>query len=112
MLRKQIFLLLFLYLNAALVSGQSVADSSLLPETDINLRIVNLNPYFSLHVDSMLSYQLAINKDEKKYYWFLKNSPVGLKINKDNGLMTFKADKSFFLSGSFFPMHPLPLPVT
>jgi hypothetical protein len=99
MLRKQIVLLLFLYSNAALVSGQSVADSSLLPETDINLRIVNLNPYFSLHVDSMLSYQLAINKDEKKYYWFLKNSPVGLKINKDNGLMTFKADKSFFLSG-------------
>ena len=71
MLRKQIVLLLFLYSNAALVSGQSVADSSLLPETDIDLRIVNLNPYFSLHVDSMLSYQLAINKDEKKYYWFL-----------------------------------------
>lgn len=68
MLRKQIVLLLFLYSNSALVSGQSVADSTLLPETDITLRIVNLNPYFSLHVDSMLSYQLAINKDEKKYY--------------------------------------------
>lgn len=66
---------------------------------DTTLRIINLNPYFTLHVDSMLSYQLQINKDETRYYWYLKNSPVGLKINKDNGLLTFKADKSFFLSG-------------
>lgn len=66
---------------------------------DTSLRITNLNPFFSLHVDSMLSYQLSINKDEKNYYWYLKNSPVGLKINKDNGLLTFKAEKSYFLSG-------------
>lgn len=65
---------------------------------DTPLRITNLNPYFTLQVDSVLSYQLMINKDEKKYYWFLRNSPVGMKINKD-GLLTFKADKSFFLSG-------------
>jgi hypothetical protein len=63
------------------------------------LRIKNLNPYFSLHVDSTLRYPLIINKDIAKYYWFLKNSPVGLKINKDNGELTFKAEKSFFLSG-------------
>ena len=29
----------------------------------------------------------------------LKNAPVGLKINKDNGLLTFKVEKSYFLSG-------------
>jgi hypothetical protein len=67
--------------------------------TDTVLRITNLNPYFTVQVDSTLSYKLSINKDESKYYWFLRNAPVGLRINKDNGLLTFKADKSFFLSG-------------
>jgi len=28
-----------------------------------------------------------------------ENPPVGLKIDKDNGLLHFKADKAFFLSG-------------
>ncbi|MFT3934306.1 MAG: hypothetical protein QM726_11860 [Chitinophagaceae bacterium] len=63
------------------------------------LRITNLNPYFTIHSDSTLSYNLEINKDESKYYWFLRNSPVGLRINKDDGVLTFKAEKSFFLSG-------------
>ena len=66
---------------------------------DLVLRIKNLNPYFNLHVDSTLNYNLEINKDESKYYWYLRNSPVGLRINKDNGLLTFKAEKSYFLSG-------------
>lgn len=66
--------------------------------TDTPLRITNLNPYFTLQVDSILSYQLAINKEQRKYYWYLRNSPVGMKINKDNGLLTFKADRNFFLS--------------
>jgi hypothetical protein len=70
------------------------ADSSYVP-----LRITNLNPYFTIHSDSTLTYNLEINKDETKYYWFLRNSPVGLRINKDDGLLTFKAEKSFFLSG-------------
>ncbi len=65
---------------------------------DTPLRITNLNPYFSVQVDSTLSYQLLINKDESKYYWLLRNSPLGMKIGKD-GLLTFKAEKSFFLSG-------------
>lgn len=65
---------------------------------DTPLRVINLNPFFTLQVDSTLSYQLLINKDEKKYYWFLRNSPVGMKITKD-GLLTFKAERSFFLSG-------------
>ena len=68
-------------------------------QVDSTLRIKNLNPYFTLHVDSTLKYQYEINKEQEKYYWFLKNSPVGLKINKDNGSLTFKAEKSFFLSG-------------
>jgi hypothetical protein len=66
---------------------------------EIPLRIKNLNPYFTLHVDSTLIYNLEINKDESNYYWYLRNSPVGLRINKDNGQLTFKADKSLFLSG-------------
>ena len=70
------------------------ADSAAQP-----LRITNLNPYFTIHSDSTLSYNLEINKDQSKYYWFLRNSPVGLRINKDDGVLTFKAEKSFFLSG-------------
>lgn len=66
---------------------------------DSLLRITNLNPYITLHVDSTLSYKLDINKDPKSYYWFLRNAPVGLKINKDEGVLSFKAEKSFFLSG-------------
>lgn len=77
-------------------------DSVMVARTDSSmtvLRIKNLNPYFSLHVDSTLSYKLEINKEESKYYWYLRNSPVGLRINKDNGTLTFKAEKSYFLSG-------------
>ncbi|MGZ3951747.1 MAG: hypothetical protein ACXVBZ_10145, partial [Flavisolibacter sp.] len=33
------------------------------------------------------------------YFWYLKNAPVGLRINKENGMVSFKADKSYFLSG-------------
>ncbi|WP_431216049.1 hypothetical protein ACQ86N_16220 [Puia sp. P3] len=66
--------------------------------TDTTLRIRNLNPYFTLHVDSTLSYQLEINKDASRYFFFIRNAPVGLKI-KENGLLTFKADKAYFLSG-------------
>jgi hypothetical protein len=69
------------------------------PNADSILRIVNLNPYFTLHVDSSLSYQLQINKNPDEYFWYLKNSPIGLRINKDNGFLSFKADKAYFLSG-------------
>jgi hypothetical protein len=67
-------------------------------DEDSTLRIRNLNPYFTLHVDSTLSYQLEINRDPSKYFFFMKNAPVGIKI-KENGLLNFKADKSYFLSG-------------
>ncbi|HXB44802.1 MAG TPA: hypothetical protein VNV85_12115 [Puia sp.] len=75
------------------------ASDTLNKNEDSSLRIRNLNPYFTLHVDSTLNYHLEINKDPSHYFWFLKNSPVGLKINKDNGLLTFRAEKSYFLSG-------------
>jgi hypothetical protein len=65
---------------------------------DSLLRIRNLNPYFTLHVDSTLSYQLELNRDPGKYFFFMKNAPVGMKI-RENGLLTFRADKSYFLSG-------------
>jgi hypothetical protein len=80
---------------------QVLSDTSITPikPADSVLRIKNLNPYFTIHVDSTLKYQLEINQNLNDYYWFLKNSPVGLKINKDNGMLTFKAEKSYFLSG-------------
>jgi hypothetical protein len=88
------------------VSVSSYAQQDTVPHpitspdsANIPLRITNLNPYFTIHSDSTLTYNLEINKDETKYYWFLRNSPVGLRINKDDGLLTFKAEKSFFLSG-------------
>ncbi|HRP30660.1 MAG TPA: hypothetical protein PKV73_02170 [Agriterribacter sp.] len=71
-----------------------------IPQEDTVLRIRNLNPYITLHVDSTLQYKLDINRDQSKYYWFLKNSPVGLKIDRNSGLLTFKAEKAFFLSGT------------
>lgn len=89
---------LFLLLSS---KAQDIPDSvhAIPPAVDTTLRIRNLNPYFTLHVDSSLSYKLEINKEITNYYWYLKNSPVGLRINKDNGLLTFKADKAYFLSG-------------
>ena len=107
MMRRPMVLILAICLFAKFGNAQTAIasttanDSSVVAASaiDTTLRITNINPYFSLHVDSVLSYQLAINKDQKNYYWYLKNAPVGLKINKDNGLLTFKAEKSFFLSG-------------
>ena len=70
-----------------------------IPAADTEVRIINLNSFITLHVDSSLNYKLDINKNQQGYYWFLRNAPVGLKINKDDGLLSFKADKSYFLSG-------------
>jgi hypothetical protein len=92
-------------LSIVLLSHQTIAQvNDTIPFAqaalaDTSLRITNLNPFFTLQVDSILSYKLSINKDESNYYWFLRNSPVGLRINKDNGMLNFKADKSYFLSG-------------
>ena len=64
-----------------------------------SLRILDLNPYFTIHVDSTFNYKLQINRNPRDYFWYLKNAPVGLRINKEDGLVSFKADKSYFLSG-------------
>jgi hypothetical protein len=91
-------------------NGQTPAPRSLTdtlyPVQDSVLRIVNLSPYFTLHVDSTMNYGLEINKNPTHFYWFLKNSPLGLKINKDNGMLTFKAEKSYFLSGKLKYDYP------
>src|SRR5215471_6663651 len=89
-----LFASLFIFFN----SFSQLLDSIPAPELPA-IRIINLNPYFTQHVDSNLSYQFEINRDPSGYYWYLKNSPVGLKIDKDKGLLTFKAEKSYFLSG-------------
>ena len=91
-------LLLFFSLGTQAQIIQDTAHKSV-NYADSALRIRNINPYFTLHVDSTLRYAFEINKDQSQYYWYLKNSPVGLKINKDNGVLTFKAEKSYFLSG-------------
>jgi hypothetical protein len=80
-------------------SGFVKNDSGFVKNGDSLLRIKNFSPYFTLHVDSTLDYHFEIKKDPAQFYWYLKNSPVGLKINKDDGVLHFKADKSYFLSG-------------
>lgn len=101
---KNIALAVFLCLVQLVASGQDTTavpapDTTEVYHPDSTLRIINLNPFFTLHVDSSLSYQLQINKNPEQYFWYLRNSPVGLRINKDNGHLSFRADKSFFLSG-------------
>ena len=66
---------------------------------DSVLRIVNLNPYFTLQVDSVLLYDLQINKPSENYFWYLKNAPIGVKVDKNSGLLYFRADRTFFKSG-------------
>lgn len=88
-----------LFLSCTYFMASAQEDSAKTTVDTIPLRIIDLNPYFTLHVDSTFSYQLHINKEPDQYFWYLKNAPVGLRINKDNGLITFKADKSYFLSG-------------
>jgi hypothetical protein len=102
-MRKNCFALLFC-LSTSLAFGQDSAvtipvDTMSMYHPDSSLRIVNLNPFFTLHVDSTLTYPLQINKNPANYFWYLKNSPVGLRIHKDHGLLSFKADKAYFLSG-------------
>lgn len=98
---KLLITTIFLFVFSLFVLSQQTdsAASPVSPTVDTSLRITDLNPYFSLHVDSSLSYQLQINKNPSNYFWYLKNAPVGLRLNKDNGLLTFRADRSFFLSG-------------
>jgi hypothetical protein len=74
-------------------------DFKTIPQVDTVLRIRNLNPYITLSTDSLLNYELLINKDVSKYYWFLKNSPPGVHIDKNTGILRLKAEKALFLNG-------------
>lgn len=85
---------------SVLFAHTSVAQDTVKPAaTDTSLRIIDLNPYFTLHVDSTFEYPLQINKNAADYFWYLRNAPIGLRIQKDNGLITFKAEKAYFISG-------------
>jgi hypothetical protein len=82
--------------------GRTDSTSKVYPDLflqDSVLRIINLNPYFTIHVDSVLQYDLKINKAPEQYYWYIKNGPVGVRIDRNTGMLYFKADKSFFKSG-------------
>ena len=68
-------------------------------EVDSPLRIMNLSPFFSLQADSVLTYDFKINKPIDQYFWYLKSAPIGLKIDKNSGLLYFKADRNLFKSG-------------
>ena len=104
---RRVTLLILLGFWAYTANAQDTSNPVILRDTptletiiiDTPLRIINLNPFFSVHVDSTVRYQFLINKDSQKYFWFMRNAPVGIRINKDNGLFNFKADKSYFLSG-------------
>jgi hypothetical protein len=100
--------LLYLFLIFVIpASAQEVVppDSTAIPQEpqeafkDTTFRILNLNPYFTLHVDSTLNYDLEINRSTDNYFWYLRNSPVGVRIDKSTGLLYFKAEKAFFKSG-------------
>jgi hypothetical protein len=101
------FLALFICLTSSNVHAQVPAHTdslhkqldSIIQPVDSVLRIKNLNPYFTLHVDSTIQYRLEINKDQSDFYWYLRNSPIGVRINKDNGTLSVKVDKSYFFSG-------------
>lgn len=77
---------------------QPVRDTLHPTPADTVLRISNLLPYITLASDSVLRYQPSINK-QGKYFWYLRNAPIGLQINNEDGRISFKALKSYFLSG-------------
>lgn len=101
-MKNIIFFLLALAINSTVLAQDKTNDTTAISEVvnlDSVLRITNLNPFFTIHVDSILNYELNINKDAKQYYWYLKKAPVGLKIDKSTGTVYFKAEKTYFLSG-------------
>jgi hypothetical protein len=60
---------------------------------------MNLSPFFSLQADSTLTYDFKINRPMDQYFWYLKSAPVGLRIDKNTGVLFFRADKNLFKSG-------------
>ena len=68
-------------------------------DADTVLRVINLNPFFTIQVDSTLTYDFQINRPKSNYFFYLKNAPIGVKLDKSTGVLYFKADKSYFKSG-------------
>ena len=86
--------------DTTLLSKDTISNlASPKQEVDSPLRIMNLSPFFSLQADSVLTYDFKINKPIDQYFWYLKSAPIGLKIDKNSGLLYFKADKNLFKSG-------------
>ena len=92
--------------------GQEISKDTTLPtkdtisnllapkqDADSVLRIMNLSPFFSLQADSTLTYDFKINRPMDQYFWYLKSAPVGLRIDKNTGILFFRADKNLFKSG-------------
>lgn len=104
-MKKQLLAVFVPLLFASFASAQ-VVDTVPRPLIDSTLRIINLNTNFSQHVDSSFVYQFRINKVSKEYFWQLKDAPVGLTINKDNGTLVFKSAKNYFLSGKLKYDYP------
>jgi len=98
--------LLFIFHN--LVAAKCISQT---PVSDSSLRIINFNAHFIHPVDSLNVYQFQINRDSG-YYWQLRDAPVGLTINKDNGRVSFKAAKNYFLSGKMKYDFPYKVGVT
>lgn len=98
-MRSSFFILGIFILCPIAILAQVPTGNDTLPDSNNQLRITNFTPFFTQHSDSLLSYRFQINRDPSAYFWFLRNPPVGLKIDKDNGLLSFKAERSYFLSG-------------
>lgn len=107
---KKLILLFSVFLSTQLIAQQqsdtiiAKQDTVLTPDsepldTDTVLRVINLNPFFTIQVDSTLTYDFQINRPKANYFFYLKNAPIGVKLDKSTGLLYFKADKSYFKSG-------------
>jgi hypothetical protein len=107
---KKLILLFSVFLSTQLIAQQQSdtiivkQDTVLTPDSDpvdadTVLRVINLNPFFTIQVDSTLTYDFQINRPKANYFFYLKNAPIGVKLDKSTGLLYFKADKSYFKSG-------------
>lgn len=107
---KKLILLFSVFLSTQLIAQQQSdtiivkQDTVLTPDsepldTDTVLRVINLNPFFTIQVDSTLTYDFQINRPKSNYFFYLKNAPIGVKLDKSTGVLYFKADKSYFKSG-------------
>lgn len=108
---KKLILLFSVFLSTQLIAQQQsdtiivkqdtvlTTDSEPFLDTDTVLRVINLNPFFTIQVDSTLTYDFQINRPKSNYFFYLKNAPIGVKLDKSTGVLYFKADKSYFKSG-------------